>query len=266
MIYTQGGGRLLYLTKKNFRIRSADALSFLILRALQQEPRRLLGAREDRHMPETTVDRLMMRSREAMRDSREPSDDDLIGRFYGGDAEAFRALDERYRKKLLGYFRLLARNFAIAEDLVQETFLKVIRTDAKYQPGSNGFKAWLFSIASRVWIDHLRRQGRGDAAPIEEDTKKEDPEHGQSHSVVVCSSAPRADEVLLVRQLLTMILKLPTKGDAAAFLLRFYLGLTAEEAARVLDKTANAVDQSIARAKKAIQELSPSVAPAFDIA
>ena len=218
-------------------------------------------------MPETTVDRLMMRSREAMRDSREPSDDDLIGRFYGGDAEAFRALDGRYRRRLLGYFLLLARNFAIAEDLVQETFLKVIKTDAKYQPGSNGFKAWLFRIAGRVCVDHFRRQRPGDAAPIEEDTKKEDPEHGQSHSVVVPSYAPRADEVLLVRQLLTMILKLPTKGDAAAFLLRVYLGLTAKEAAFVLGKNeANAVDQSIARAKKAIQELSPSVAPAFDIA
>jgi len=216
-------------------------------------------------MPETTVDRLKARSREAMRDSREPSDDDLIARFYGGDAEAFRALDKRHRERLLGYFLLRTRNLAVAEDLVQETFLKVIKTDAKYRPGSNGFEAWLFTIASRVCIDHFRRQRPGDDAPIEEDTKEEDPEHGQSHSVVVPSYAPRADEVLLVRELLTMILKLPTKGDAAAFLLRYYLGLTAEEAARVLEKSANAVDQSVARAKKAIQKRSSSDASAFDI-
>jgi len=218
-------------------------------------------------MPETTLDRLMVRSREAMRDSREPSDDDLIGRFYNGDAEAFRALDELYRKRLLGYFLLRARNFAIAEELTQETFLKVIKTDAKYQPGSNGFAAWLFSIARGVLIDHFRRHGPGDAAPIEEDTKKEDPEHGESHSVVIVTPDSPVGEVFLARELLTSVLNQLSKDCAAAFLLRFYLGLTAEEAGRVLGKTANAVDQSIHRAKGDIRKSKSfrSIAEAFDV-
>lgn len=80
-----------------------------------------------------------------------------------GDADAVRPLVERHHAGLLAYlYRLGEGDRGLAEDLAQETFLRVVR-DRTYRPGAP-FQPWLFAIATNLVRDHHRRQARRPAS------------------------------------------------------------------------------------------------------
>jgi RNA polymerase sigma-70 factor (ECF subfamily) len=84
-----------------------------------------------------------------------PSDETLIGRYAGGDAEAFTAL---YRRHELRVWRYLERNVgsrAVAEELMQEVWFAVAREAERYLPTAP-FTTWLFTIARNRMLDLLR--------------------------------------------------------------------------------------------------------------
>lgn len=87
----------------------------------------------------------------------ELTDDELMARVSGGDQDAFAALFERYRRPVFAYLARLAGDRQLAEDLLQETFLRVYRERESYRPLGQ-FRAWLFTIARRLIIDHARSQ------------------------------------------------------------------------------------------------------------
>jgi RNA polymerase sigma-70 factor (ECF subfamily) len=73
-----------------------------------------------------------------------------------GDPDAFDALLARYQNRLYRYLLRLTANPAVAEDLFQDTWLKVITRIHRYDEGRS-FEPWLFSVARNVAIDHLRK-------------------------------------------------------------------------------------------------------------
>jgi RNA polymerase sigma-70 factor (ECF subfamily) len=73
-----------------------------------------------------------------------------------GDPEAFDALLNRYQNRLFRYLVRLTGNTAHAEDLFQQTWLRVISSIHRYDE-RRPFEPWLFSIARNLAIDHLRR-------------------------------------------------------------------------------------------------------------
>jgi RNA polymerase sigma-70 factor (ECF subfamily) len=84
------------------------------------------------------------------------SDEDLMLRYAAGEAAAFDALYGRYRVRLLRYLVRLVGQTAVAEELYQDTWSRVIDARARYAPSAR-FAAWLFRIAHHLAIDHLRR-------------------------------------------------------------------------------------------------------------
>jgi RNA polymerase sigma-70 factor, ECF subfamily len=82
--------------------------------------------------------------------------DGEIARFRRGDPDAFDALLGRHQNRLFRYLLRLTGNSAAAEDLFQQTWLKVITRIHRYDEG-RPFKPWLFAIARNLAIDHLRR-------------------------------------------------------------------------------------------------------------
>ncbi|MBZ5702224.1 MAG: sigma-70 family RNA polymerase sigma factor [Acidobacteriia bacterium] len=73
-----------------------------------------------------------------------------------GDPEAFDEILARYQHRLYRYLVRLVRDRALAEDLFQQTWLRVTQKIGQYDPRRN-FEAWLFSVARNLAIDHLRR-------------------------------------------------------------------------------------------------------------
>jgi len=73
-----------------------------------------------------------------------------------GDLDALSALIARYQNRLYRYLLRLVRETADAEDLFQQTWVRVAERIRQYNPERN-FDAWLFSVARNLAIDHLRR-------------------------------------------------------------------------------------------------------------
>jgi RNA polymerase sigma-70 factor (ECF subfamily) len=73
-----------------------------------------------------------------------------------GDLDHLGLLYERYKQQLFGFFYNLNRDKDLSEDLVQNTFVRII----KYKHGFKGdgeFKSWMFHIARNVNIDHFKK-------------------------------------------------------------------------------------------------------------
>ncbi len=84
------------------------------------------------------------------------SDDELIDRIKSGDEAAAEELIDRYYAAILRYCGWHCSNQDRAEDLTQETFLKLFRNLPRYK-GRNRFKSYLYTIANRLCIDESRR-------------------------------------------------------------------------------------------------------------
>ncbi len=86
----------------------------------------------------------------------------LMARVRQGDEAAFEMLHGRYQSKLLNFFYVLSRNSHTANDLCQETFLRVWKVRARYK-ATGSFPGYLFGIGRLVWLENcraLRKQTR----------------------------------------------------------------------------------------------------------
>ncbi len=94
------------------------------------------------------------------------TDDELYARYCRGDDDAFSRLYERYRGRVYRYFlRQVTPN--LAQDLYQETWMKLIKAVASYEPRGT-FAAYLFKLAHNVLMDHYRRETRQNTIIVEE--------------------------------------------------------------------------------------------------
>jgi RNA polymerase sigma factor (sigma-70 family) len=86
------------------------------------------------------------------------SDYELIQRFIKGEQSCFEQLIHRHKNKVFAYISLYIRDQALAEDLFQDTFMKVIQSvkTGKYQDNGK-FISWVMRIAHNLIIDHFRR-------------------------------------------------------------------------------------------------------------
>lgn len=96
------------------------------------------------------------------------SDEELLEKFQSGQREAFGALVRRYQGELFGYLRRYLGEHALAEDVVQNTFLQVFVKIAQYEAG-RAARPWLYTIATHQAIDALRRQGRHQLLSIDQE-------------------------------------------------------------------------------------------------
>ena len=86
-------------------------------------------------------------------------DEELLSMYSKGDENAMSVLIDRYRKKVYSYIRMMVRDTDVADDIFQETFIKVVNSlrDGNYVDDGK-FPAWIMRIAHNKVIDHFRRQ------------------------------------------------------------------------------------------------------------
>ncbi len=86
------------------------------------------------------------------------SDYELITRFIKGEESCFEQLIHRHKSKVFAYISLYIRDQALAEDIFQDTFLKVIQSVRAGKYSDNGkFLPWVMRIAHNLVIDNFRR-------------------------------------------------------------------------------------------------------------
>lgn len=86
----------------------------------------------------------------------ETSDEALMQRFQDGDRSAFTALVRRHQGRLYNFTLRTLRSPQLAEDVTQETFVRVVHRSADFR-GSSKFSTWLHAIARNLCIDELRK-------------------------------------------------------------------------------------------------------------
>ncbi len=168
------------------------------------------------------------------------SDEILMLRFVEGDRGAFEILFQRYRDPVYGYLaRIVGR--ATAEDLVQLSFLSVVRARGRFDRAAR-FKPWLYAIATNAARDHLRR-GR-----LEQLTSL-----GESAGAEEAVDPPNIDpgrETAIQRALM----QLPENQRLAIVMHRFQ-NLSFAEIAEALDLSESAVKVRAHRGYEKLREL-----------
>jgi RNA polymerase sigma-70 factor, ECF subfamily len=175
---------------------------------------------------------------------------ELMAKYCDGDAGAFRALYALVAPKLLGYLLKMARSRAVAEDLLQQTFLKVHRARAAYVRGADPVP-WIYSIAHRTFLDEARRQKRavvrvGDGEDLPEataDLSGEPPER---------KDEPADPE--LVQKTLDALAGLPTQQREAVVLTKLD-GKSVAEAAEIAGTTIGAMKVRAHRGYEALRKV-----------
>ncbi len=167
------------------------------------------------------------------------TDEELMRAVQAGDEAAFALLYRRYERRLLAFLVPYVGDTALAEDLLQETFLRVFRQRSSYEPRAP-LRTWLFAIARNLALDQLRRRRTrreptppsGEASQVEADPEK------------LPNPAPDALGILAGREAATALraelLELPEE-DRAVILLSRLEGLRYWEIAEVLGSTEGAV-------------------------
>jgi RNA polymerase sigma-70 factor (ECF subfamily) len=80
---------------------------------------------------------------------------ELLERFAAGDLEAFEVLFRQHQKEVYAWIVRIVRDTGIAEDLTVETFWRIYKHRARFEPDGN-FRAWARRIATNAALDHLR--------------------------------------------------------------------------------------------------------------
>ncbi|MGH7406516.1 MAG: RNA polymerase sigma factor [Candidatus Methylomirabilales bacterium] len=169
----------------------------------------------------------------------ETTDEELMRAVQAGDEAAFPLLYRRYERRLLAFLAPYVGDLARAEDLLQDTFLRVFRQRASYE-SRGAFRTWLFAIARNLALDHLRRlrSRRESTSPLGEKSQA----GGAPESLADPASDPLG--VLsgrhAARALQAALLELPEE-DRAVILLSRLEGLRYREIAEVLGSTEGAV-------------------------
>jgi len=89
---------------------------------------------------------------------------ELLQRFASGDLEAFEALFRQHQKEVHYWIFRIVRDRGIAEDLTLETFWRIYKSRARFEPGGN-FRGWARRIATNAALDHLRHARRETELP-----------------------------------------------------------------------------------------------------
>jgi RNA polymerase sigma-70 factor (ECF subfamily) len=80
----------------------------------------------------------------------------LMLRFKEGDQRSFHLLFDKYKKRVINYCYRYCGYSSVAEELAQETFLRVYKASDRYRPEAR-FSTWLFKIAANVCLNEMRK-------------------------------------------------------------------------------------------------------------
>jgi len=173
------------------------------------------------------------------------SDEQLVAMFRAGSDDAFRAIHDRYRLRLLAYARQMLRGgSADAEDALQDVFLRAYRA-LRVNNRPVTLRAWLYRIAHNRCIDELRRP-----SPLPSELAADaEPAFGARHGA---GEPPDiAERSAALARLVADVQTLPSQ-QRSALLMRELQGLTYNELASVLGVSVPAVKSLLLRARSGL--------------
>jgi RNA polymerase sigma-70 factor (ECF subfamily) len=182
-------------------------------------------------------------------------DADVVVLAQRGREDAFREIVRRYERPVFSMIFRMVRDSATAEDLSQDSFIKVLNHIDKYRPEFK-LSSWLFKIANNVAIDHLRRR-QLDTVSIDGSPHVSSAQDIEATSFDVESGGESALEVMESKELGSAIEKAIASlrpEYRSCILLRHVEGRSYEEIAATLDLPLGTVKTYIHRARHQLRE------------
>src|SRR5436190_16076682 len=130
-------------------------------------------------------------------------DADVVALAQQGREPAYRELVRRYERPVFSLVYRMVRDRELAEDLTQDTFIKVLTHIEKYRSEFK-FSSWLFKIANNVAIDHLRRR-QLDTVSMEGSPHATTPDAVMASAIELSDSSESALEEMEAKELGTAI-------------------------------------------------------------
>ena len=177
------------------------------------------------------------------------SDEDLMRRCREGDMSAFELIVLRYKDAIFNFIYHFVADYHRAQDISQETFLRVLRNVDRYRP-RNSFKTWLYRIAANLCKNELRDRNRRKTMSLDDPSM--DIESLSSDQYVSPDKAYEQEEM---RRLVKNAVGALPEDQRMAIIMREYQDLNYEEIASALNCSLGAVKSRIHRARQNIRRM-----------
>jgi RNA polymerase sigma-70 factor (ECF subfamily) len=187
-------------------------------------------------------------------------DETLMLRYRDGEVAAFEALFARHRVALFRFLRRQCASAAVAEELYQETWMRVIDARDRYEPRAR-FTTWLYTIAHNLLADHYRRTRRRPQETSLDDEDAAPAEHAEDREREPLSLLDRKRRA---ERLVAAIAALPD-AQREAFLLQQEGGLSVEEIAAAtgvgFETAKSRLRYALARLRQALADVQLTDSP-----
>jgi RNA polymerase sigma-70 factor (ECF subfamily) len=184
------------------------------------------------------------------------SDKELMVRAKSGDRSAFKEIVDKYYRRVINVAYRLLEDREEAEDVAQETFLRVYRSFTSYEPKAE-VTTYLYTIATRLALNRLRKKKRFRWFSLDEFRDEE----GKGSGEIAGDPGDRPDRLCERAERETIVRlsldALPPAQKTAVILSRFE-GLSYKQIAKVMNISVSAVESKLHRAKQTLRkQLSP---------
>lgn len=161
-------------------------------------------------------------------------DQELVDLYVAGNESCLKILFARHKKRVFSYIMMVVRDRHLAEDIFQDTFIKVIQTLKRGSYSDEGkFLPWVLRIAHNLIIDHFRRQKR---MPVVEGGEDFD-----IFSVLTLRQGNTEDKLVkrqMRKDIRDMVEKLP-KEQREVLIMRHYMDMSFKEIADITNVSIN---------------------------
>lgn len=163
------------------------------------------------------------------------NDNELVQQFINGDQNSLEILIQRHKSRVFSYILLIVKNQELAEDIFQETFIKVIRSLKRGKYIENGkFISWVLRISHNLIIDHFRKEKL--KGTVSNDNSEVDIFNSQKFSEDTIEDQMVNNQIL--NEVKELINELP-EDQQQVILMRHYMGLSFKEIAEQTDVSIN---------------------------
>ena len=176
------------------------------------------------------------------------NDNELVQRFIEGDQNSLEILVHRHKSRIYSYILLIVKNQGLAEDIFQETFIKVIRSLKRGKYVENGkFVSWVLRIAHNLIIDHFRKEKL--QGTVSNDSMEVDIFNSQKFSEDTIEDEIVSNQIL--SEVKELIKELPDDQQQVIYM-RHYMGLSFKE---IAEQTGVSINTALGRMRYALINL-----------
>jgi RNA polymerase sigma-70 factor (ECF subfamily) len=169
------------------------------------------------------------------------TDEEVMAAIVAGDQRVYADMVRRHGRPVAIYAYRMLGNESEAEDIAQETFLRLWTQASRWQPGKAALSTWLHRIAHNLCIDFLRRSKASLVGELADDLVDGQPTADESISI-------EADHIML-----QMALGRLPERQRSALVLTHYQGLSNREVADILAVSVDALESLLARARRSLK-------------